>query len=258
MCGGLDGDKGVRLQCSLSSPVPVLTAHSFLQDPPIPTPSTQGPATMACLHDTRTPSPSFGGFVSTLSEASMRKLDPDTSDCTPEKDLTPTQCVLRDVVPLTGQGGGGGPSPSPGGEAPPEPFANSVLQLHEQEAGGPGGATGSPESRASRVRADEVRLQCQSGSGFLEGLFGCLRPVWTMIGKAYSTEHKQQQEGRCQWPWGAPPSLRQHSDPDLVVYASYPQTSGKCPLRKSWTCSGWALGPRAPSSWGASTGRRWL
>lgn len=150
---------------------------------------------MACLHETRTPSPSFGGFVSTLSEASMRKLDPDTSDCTPEKDLTPTQCVLRDVVPLGGQGAGG-PSPSPGGEPPPEPFANSVLQLHEQETGGSGGATGSPESRASRVRADEVRLQCQSGSGFLEGLFGCLRPVWTMIGKAYSTEHKQQQEGR--------------------------------------------------------------
>ncbi|XP_032732520.1 mitogen-activated protein kinase kinase kinase 12 isoform X2 [Lontra canadensis] len=155
---------------------------------------------MACLHETRTPSPSFGGFVSTLSEASMRKLDPDTSDCTPEKDLTPTQCVLRDVVPLGGQGGGG-PSPSPGGEPPPEPFANSVLQLHEQDAGGPGGATGSPESRASRVRADEVRLQCQSGSGFLEGLFGCLRPVWTMIGKAYSTEHKQQQEDLWEVPF---------------------------------------------------------
>ncbi|KAB1269487.1 Mitogen-activated protein kinase kinase kinase 12 [Camelus dromedarius] len=155
---------------------------------------------MACLHETRTPSPSFGGFVSTLSEASMRKLDPDTSDCTPEKDLTPTQCVLRDVVPLGGQGGGG-PSPSPGGEPPPEPFANSVLQLHEQDAGGPGGAAGSPESRASRVRADEVRLQCQSGSGFLEGLFGCLRPVWTMIGKAYSTEHKQQQEDLWEVPF---------------------------------------------------------
>lgn len=141
----------------------------------------------------------------------MRKLDPDTSDCTPEKDLTPTQCVLRDVVPLGGQGGGG-PSPSPGGEPPPEPFANSVLQLHEQDAGGPGGATGSPESRASRVRADEVRLQCQSGSGFLEGLFGCLRPVWTMIGKAYSTEHKQQQEGRpdpCgKFPSTVPPNSR--------------------------------------------------
>ncbi|XP_011903452.1 PREDICTED: mitogen-activated protein kinase kinase kinase 12 isoform X3 [Cercocebus atys] len=155
---------------------------------------------MACLHETRTPSPSFGGFVSTLSETSMRKLDPDTSDCTPEKDLTPTQCVLRDVVPLGGQGGGG-PSPSPGGEPPPEPFANSVLQLHEQDAGGPGGAAGSPESRASRFRADEVRLQCQSGSGFLEGLFGCLRPVWTMIGKAYSTEHKQQQEDLWEVPF---------------------------------------------------------
>uniref|UniRef100_A0A8C5YDH9 Mitogen-activated protein kinase kinase kinase 12 n=1 Tax=Microcebus murinus TaxID=30608 RepID=A0A8C5YDH9_MICMU len=155
---------------------------------------------MACLHETRTPSPSFGGFVSTLSEASMRKLDPDTSDCTPEKDLTPTQCVLRDVVPLGGQGGGG-PSPSPGGEPPPEPFANSVLQLHEQDTGGTGGAPGSPENRASRVRADEVRLQCQSGSGFLEGLFGCLRPVWTMIGKAYSTEHKQQQEDLWEVPF---------------------------------------------------------
>ncbi|XP_076966973.1 mitogen-activated protein kinase kinase kinase 12 isoform X2 [Tamandua tetradactyla] len=122
---------------------------------------------MACLHETRTPSPSFGGFVSTLSEASMRKLEPDTSDCTPEKDLTPTH----------------------------------VLQLHEQDAGVPGGATGSPESRTSRVRADEVRLQCQSGSGFLEGLFGCLRPVWTMIGKAYSTEHKQQQEDLWEVPF---------------------------------------------------------
>ncbi|XP_050604813.1 mitogen-activated protein kinase kinase kinase 12 isoform X2 [Macaca nemestrina] len=130
-------------------------------------PSHQGPEAMACLHETRTPSPSFGGFVSTLSEASMRKLDPDTSDCTPEKDLTPTH----------------------------------VLQLHEQDAGGPGGAAGSPESRASRVRADEVRLQCQSGSGFLEGLFGCLRPVWTMIGKAYSTEHKQQQEDLWEVPF---------------------------------------------------------
>lgn len=173
------------------------------------------PEAMACLHETRTPSPSFGGFVSTLSEASMRKLDPDTSDCTPEKDLTPTQCVLRDVVPLGGQGGGG-PSPSPGGEPPPEPFANSVLQLHEQDTGGPGGATGSPESRASRVRADEVRLQCQSGSGFLEGLFGCLRPVWTMIGKAYSTEHKQQQEGRpdpCRNPFYFPQQSYQTCQP---------------------------------------------
>lgn len=176
---------------------------------------------MACLHETRTPSPSFGGFVSTLSEASMRKLDPDTSDCTPEKDLTPTQCVLRDVVPLGGQGGGG-PSPSPGGEPPPEPFANSVLQLQEQDVGGPGGAAGSPESRAARVRADEVRLQCQSGSGFLEGLFGCLRPVWTMIGKAYSTEHKQQQEGRP-GPPALPPLRPQTPSPSPSSSAGFPR-----------------------------------
>ncbi|KAM4881148.1 mitogen-activated protein kinase kinase kinase 12 isoform 3-T4 [Thomomys bottae] len=140
---------------------------SFLPNRACSSAQHKGLEAMACLHETRTPSPSFGGFVSTLSEASMRKLDPDTSDCTPEKDLTPTH----------------------------------VLQLHEQDSGGPGGATGSPESRASRVRADEVRLQCQSGSGFLEGLFGCLRPVWTMIGKAYSTEHKQQQEDLWEVPF---------------------------------------------------------
>uniref|UniRef100_A0A6I8NMV9 Mitogen-activated protein kinase kinase kinase n=1 Tax=Ornithorhynchus anatinus TaxID=9258 RepID=A0A6I8NMV9_ORNAN len=143
---------------------------------------------MACLHETRTPSPSFGGFVAALSEAPVRRPDPEASDCTPEKDLTPTQCVLRDVVPLGGgvpgaprRGGGGGALAS-------EPFANSVLQLHEGEA------------RTPRFRADEVRLQCQSGGGgFLEGLFGCLRPVWTMIGKAYSTDHKQQEA-----PWEVP------------------------------------------------------
>ncbi|XP_038607981.1 LOW QUALITY PROTEIN: mitogen-activated protein kinase kinase kinase 12 [Tachyglossus aculeatus] len=153
---------------------------------------------MACLHETRTPSPSFGGFAAALSEPSVvRKPDPEASDCTPEKDLTPTQCVLRDVLPLGGAVPGG--SPGGGGDAASEPFANSVLQLHEGEAGG-AGAAGTPEARTPRFRADEVRLQCQSGgSGFLEGLFGCLRPVWTMIGKAYSTDHKQQEA-----PWEVP------------------------------------------------------
>uniref|UniRef100_A0A8C3SQ62 Uncharacterized protein n=1 Tax=Chelydra serpentina TaxID=8475 RepID=A0A8C3SQ62_CHESE len=150
---------------------------------------------MACLHDTRTPSPSFASFTTILTESSLRKLDPDASDCTPEQELTPTQCVLRDVLPI--DGGGHSPSPS---EEPRHQFANSVLQLHENEAGGggAGAGAGNPEVRHARYRADQVRLHCQTGSGFLEGLFGCLKPVWTMIGKAYSTEHKHQQEGA--WP----------------------------------------------------------
>ncbi|XP_015277710.1 PREDICTED: mitogen-activated protein kinase kinase kinase 12 [Gekko japonicus] len=162
---------------------------------------------MACLHETRTPSPSFGSFNTILTESSLRKLDPDASDCTPEKDLTPTQCVLRDVLPIDGGGGGGGGhSPTPSEETRDQ-FANSVLQLHENEAGGGGGGgagagagAGNPEVRATRYHADQVRIHCQTGSGFLEGLFGCLKPVWTMIGKAYSTEHKQQQED----PWEVP------------------------------------------------------
>ncbi|XP_020640197.1 mitogen-activated protein kinase kinase kinase 12 [Pogona vitticeps] len=163
---------------------------------------------MACLHETRTPSPSFGSFNTILTESSLRKLDPDASDCTPEKDLTPTQCVLRDVLPIDGGGGGGsGQSPTPSEETHDQ-FANSVLQLHEHEAGGGGGGggagagagAGNAEVRPTRYHADQVRIHCQSGSGFLEGLFGCLKPVWTMIGKAYSTEHKQQQED----PWEVP------------------------------------------------------
>uniref|UniRef100_A0A8D0B862 Mitogen-activated protein kinase kinase kinase n=1 Tax=Salvator merianae TaxID=96440 RepID=A0A8D0B862_SALMN len=142
---------------------------------------------MACLHETRTPSPSFGSFNTILTESSLRKLDPDASDCTPEKDLTPTQCVLRDVLPIDGGGGGGGGSghsPTPSEETHDQ-FANRV---------------GNPEVRPTRYHADQVRIHCQTGSGFLEGLFGCLKPVWTMIGKAYSTEHKQQQED----PWEVP------------------------------------------------------
>jgi len=34
-----------------------------------------------------------------------------------------------------------------------------------------------------------------SYSGFFEGIFGCLRPVWSVIGKATSAESKQ--KGNC-------------------------------------------------------------
>uniref|UniRef100_A0A3B5BAA7 Mitogen-activated protein kinase kinase kinase 12 n=1 Tax=Stegastes partitus TaxID=144197 RepID=A0A3B5BAA7_9TELE len=116
---------------------------------------------MALIHEPRAPSPSLSGFNTPLSDPpSFRRLDAETP-CTPEMDLTPTH----------------------------------VLKLHEHD-GNPGRTEGEgQEADGSVVRsqADDARLQCQStggGGGFLEGLFGCLRPVWTMIGKAYSTEHK--------------------------------------------------------------------
>ncbi|XP_061893553.1 mitogen-activated protein kinase kinase kinase 12-like isoform X2 [Entelurus aequoreus] len=162
---------------------------------------------MALVHEPRAPSPSLSGFNTPLSDPpSFRRLDAETP-CTPEMDLTPTQCVLRNVLSIdTGgrveHGGGGGvDGQTPGhnqtpGEEQQEHFANSVLKLHEHD-GSPmrteGEGTVTEAGSAVRSDAYNARLQCQStggGGGFLEGLFGCLRPVWTMIGKAYSTEHK--------------------------------------------------------------------
>ncbi|XP_025907804.1 mitogen-activated protein kinase kinase kinase 12, partial [Nothoprocta perdicaria] len=111
---------------------------------------------MACLHETRTPSPSLAL----------------PSDGTPEQELTPTQCVLRDVLPA----------------APPA-------------AAGATGVTGPAEAAAARALAPEAgHLRCQAGGGFLEGLFGCLKPVWTMLGKAYGAEHKHPPDD----PWEVP------------------------------------------------------
>ncbi|KAJ7998835.1 hypothetical protein DPEC_G00209090 [Dallia pectoralis] len=136
----------------------------------------------------------------------------DTPACTPEMDLTPTQCVLRNVLsidtggaPEPGGGGGGGHieghtcgghSPTPS-EEQQEHFANSVLKLHENGEGGgrTEGEAQDAEGGAVRNQGEDVRLLSGGGGGFLEGLFGCLKPVWTMIGKAYSTEHKHNLEG---------------------------------------------------------------
>uniref|UniRef100_A0A674EHI6 Mitogen-activated protein kinase kinase kinase n=1 Tax=Salmo trutta TaxID=8032 RepID=A0A674EHI6_SALTR len=154
-----------------------------------------------CLHEPHAPSPS-------LSEPTFRRLDADPPACTPETDLTPTQCVLRNVLcidtggaPVVSGGGEGcphtcGSSPTPS-DGTPAHFDNSVLKLHEHEAcqcGGGEEAGLSSEAGAIHSQSDNIRLQQGSG-GFLEGLFGCLKPVWTMIGKAYSTEHKHNQEG---------------------------------------------------------------
>ncbi|KAM8868475.1 mitogen-activated protein kinase kinase kinase 12-like [Synchiropus picturatus] len=164
---------------------------------------------MALIHETRAPSPSLSGFNTPLSDPpSFRRLDAETP-CTPEMDLTPTQCVLRNVLSIDtggavepGGGGGGGDEGQPAGlqhqtpgEEQQEHFANSILKLHEHDGscGRTEGEGQEQDNRAVRGEVDDARLQCQStggGGGFLEGLFGCLRPVWTMIGKAYSTEHK--------------------------------------------------------------------
>uniref|UniRef100_A0A8C6Q3Y4 Mitogen-activated protein kinase kinase kinase 12 n=1 Tax=Nothobranchius furzeri TaxID=105023 RepID=A0A8C6Q3Y4_NOTFU len=157
-----------------------------------------------CIHEPRAPSPSLSGFSTPISEPPYRRLDGDTPACTPETDLTPTQCVLRNVLSIepsvpVGQGGSS-PSPSDG---PSGHFDNSVLKLHEHEAcqcGGGAEAGHSPEAGAVRRPSESIRLQSGSG-GFLEGLFGCLKPVWTMIGKAYSTEHKHNHEESWEIPF---------------------------------------------------------
>uniref|UniRef100_A0A8C7H742 mitogen-activated protein kinase kinase kinase n=1 Tax=Oncorhynchus kisutch TaxID=8019 RepID=A0A8C7H742_ONCKI len=168
---------------------------------------------MACITESRAPSPSLSGFNTPLSEHTPTfrgRLD-ETPACTPEMDLTPTQCVLRNVLSIDtggapepdGGGGGvhngehtcGGHSPTPS-EEQQEHFANSVLKLHENGEGGGRmeGEGHDAEGGAVRSQAEDVRLLSGGSGGFLEGLFGCLKPVWTMIGKAYSTEHKHNLE----------------------------------------------------------------
>ncbi|XP_034431138.1 mitogen-activated protein kinase kinase kinase 13 [Hippoglossus hippoglossus] len=107
-------------------------------------------------------------------------------------------------------------------------FDNSVLQLQEQdqeEAVSPascehGCGSGmeeqmgegdcpmdhSGEGRQSHPHhPDDIKLHFQragpGSGGFLEGLFGCLRPVWNIIGKTYSTEYKLQQQDMWEVPF---------------------------------------------------------
>ncbi|XP_051564992.1 mitogen-activated protein kinase kinase kinase 12-like [Myxocyprinus asiaticus] len=141
---------------------------------------------MACVHEHHAPSPSLSGFSTPLSEPPFCRPDAEVPASTPDTELTPTQCVLRNVLSIDPVGGGSGThthNNSPTLSDEPTNFSNSVLKL--QEGGAEGGAV--------RNQSDSFRLQA-GGGGFLEGLFGCLKPVWTMIGKAYSTEHKQSHE----------------------------------------------------------------
>ncbi|NXN83536.1 M3K13 kinase, partial [Bombycilla garrulus] len=86
-------------------------------------------------------------------------------------------------------------------------FENSVLQLREQDEPEPGlpQGTRSPGDGDTNGAAEDVKVQFNrtgSGSGgFLEGLFGCLRPVWNIIGKAYSTDYKLQQQDTWEVPF---------------------------------------------------------
>uniref|UniRef100_A0A8C3AM25 mitogen-activated protein kinase kinase kinase n=1 Tax=Cyclopterus lumpus TaxID=8103 RepID=A0A8C3AM25_CYCLU len=107
-------------------------------------------------------------------------------------------------------------------------FDNSVLQLQEQdheEAGSPascehGCGSGMEEQvgegncpidhsgegrQCHHHHPDDIKLHFQragpGSGGFLEGLFGCLRPVWNIIGKTYSTEYKLQQQDMWEVPF---------------------------------------------------------
>ncbi|KAK1799566.1 hypothetical protein P4O66_000448 [Electrophorus voltai] len=153
---------------------------------------------MACIHDSRPASPCVLGFGVPAPEQSFRDLE--SPACTPETDLTPTQCVLRNVLSIdTGQAHGEGHSPTPSEDAQ-EHFANSVLKLHENE--GSRAEAEAPEA-GPVIPGHNSWLHCQpgGGGGFLEGLFGCLKPVWTMIGKAYSTEHKHNNDDMWEVPF---------------------------------------------------------
>ncbi|KAA0715407.1 Mitogen-activated protein kinase kinase kinase 13 [Triplophysa tibetana] len=122
----------------------------------------------------------------------------------------------------------------PGGTSPPctalsedstrEHFENSVLQLQEHEevetpgSCGQGGCGSGGEEKHDEGGCpmdhsgdethnhphDDIKLhfhRAGNGGGFLEGLFGCLRPVWNIIGKTYSTEYKLQQQDMWEVPF---------------------------------------------------------
>ncbi|XP_042813102.1 mitogen-activated protein kinase kinase kinase 13 [Panthera tigris] len=86
-------------------------------------------------------------------------------------------------------------------------FENSILQLREQDESEMAVSQGNSNTtdRESTSGTEDIKIQfSRSGSGsggFLEGLFGCLRPVWNIIGKAYSTDYKLQQQDTWEVPF---------------------------------------------------------
>uniref|UniRef100_A0A8C9AI01 mitogen-activated protein kinase kinase kinase n=1 Tax=Prolemur simus TaxID=1328070 RepID=A0A8C9AI01_PROSS len=86
-------------------------------------------------------------------------------------------------------------------------FENSVLQLREQDESEMAVSQGDSNTvdGENMSGTEDIKIQfSRSGSGsggFLEGLFGCLRPVWNIIGKAYSTDYKLQQQDTWEVPF---------------------------------------------------------
>uniref|UniRef100_A0A8C7YUM5 Mitogen-activated protein kinase kinase kinase n=1 Tax=Oryzias sinensis TaxID=183150 RepID=A0A8C7YUM5_9TELE len=87
-------------------------------------------------------------------------------------------------------------------------FDNSVLQLQEQdheEVVSPGSCEHNGCGHGHPHHPDDIKLHFHragpGSGGFLEGLFGCLRPVWNIIGKTYSTEYKLQQQDMWEVPF---------------------------------------------------------
>ncbi|XP_011889791.1 PREDICTED: mitogen-activated protein kinase kinase kinase 13 isoform X2 [Cercocebus atys] len=86
-------------------------------------------------------------------------------------------------------------------------FENSVLQLREHDESEMAVSQGNSNTMdgESTSGTEDIKIQfSRSGSGsggFLEGLFGCLRPVWNIIGKAYSTDYKLQQQDTWEVPF---------------------------------------------------------
>ncbi len=104
--------------------------------------------------------------------------------------------------------------------SPPSPAACMLQEQDHEEAGTPASCEhgrcgsgmeeqmvegGCPMDHSGEGRQghphhpDDIKLHFHragpGSGGFLEGLFGCLRPVWNIIGKTYSTEYKLQQQG---------------------------------------------------------------
>ncbi|XP_053327733.1 mitogen-activated protein kinase kinase kinase 13 [Spea bombifrons] len=86
-------------------------------------------------------------------------------------------------------------------------FENSVLQIRDQDEAEncpPQGSSHSGDG-VNSSGTEDIRIHfSHSGSGnggFLEGLFGCLRPVWNIIGKAYSTDYKLQPQDTWEVPF---------------------------------------------------------
>nr|XP_060624021.1 mitogen-activated protein kinase kinase kinase 13 [Anolis sagrei ordinatus]XP_060624022.1 mitogen-activated protein kinase kinase kinase 13 [Anolis sagrei ordinatus]XP_060624023.1 mitogen-activated protein kinase kinase kinase 13 [Anolis sagrei ordinatus]XP_060624024.1 mitogen-activated protein kinase kinase kinase 13 [Anolis sagrei ordinatus]XP_060624025.1 mitogen-activated protein kinase kinase kinase 13 [Anolis sagrei ordinatus]XP_060624026.1 mitogen-activated protein kinase kinase kinas len=86
-------------------------------------------------------------------------------------------------------------------------FENSVLQLTEQDELETPVHQSNKDNIVGETNSgtEDIKIQFnRSGSGnggFLEGLFGCLKPVWNIIGKAYSTDYKLQQQDTWEVPF---------------------------------------------------------